>query len=127
MTISTSVDGEESRLSCKAEMEYTALSARLRYSDQAAEVTVSVNANEAIVQRKGDYGLYLPLKENERTTGILSIAGNEGKVEIFTKKLAYSIGKNSLLMQLHYTLNFGAEQQEMRLRIHARQNHSEEK
>ena len=127
LTISTTVDGEESRYSCNAKMEYTALSALLRYRDQNAEVTVSVSENGATVERNGDYGLYLPLKENERTIGTLSIAGNEGSVEIYTEKLAYTIRKNTLLMQIHYTLCFGGEKQEMRLRIHAKQNHSEEK
>ena len=127
LTISTTVDGEESRYSCNAEMEYTALSALLRYRDQNAEVTVSVSGNGAVVERKGDYGLYLPLKENERTTGTLSVAGNEGSVEIYTERLAYTIRKNTLLMQIHYALYFGSEKQEMRLRIHAKQNHSEEK
>ncbi len=127
LTISTTVDGEESRLSCNAEMECTALSAVLRYRDENAEVSIFVNGSEAVVDRKGDYGLYLPLKESERTVGTLSVMGNEGSVEIFTDRLAYSIRKNTLLMQLQYTLYFGSEKQEMRLRIHAKQNYSEEK
>lgn len=127
LTITTTVDGQESTLSCKAEMEYSALSVRLRYRDENAEVAIFVDGNNAVIERRGDYGLYLPLKENERTEGKLSIGGNVGSVAIETKRLAYNIGKNSLLMQLQYTLWFGAEKQEMRLRIHAKQNHSEEK
>ena len=127
LTISTTVDGTETQLSCNAEMESTLTSATLRYRDENAEVLIFVNGSKAVLQRKGDYGLYLPLEENTQTVGTLSIGGNEGSVEIYTSRLGYSIRKNTLLMQLHYTLNFGNEKQEMRLRIHARQNHSEEK
>ena len=127
LTITTAVDGQESRLSCQAEMEFTALSVRIRYRDENAEVTISVDGNHAVIERIGDYGLYLPLQENARTVGRLSIGGNVGSVEIDTQKLVYSVGKNTLLMQIQYTLWFGAEKQEMRLRIHAKQNHSEEK
>ena len=87
LTIVTEVDGTENRVSCPAKIEYSALSAVLRYQDQNAEVTISVAGDEVIVDRKGDYGLYLPLKEKETTTGTLSIGGNEGPVESYTERL----------------------------------------
>ena len=127
MTISTTVDGKESRTSCKAELELTPMTAVLRYQDENASVSLTLNGASLIIERRGDYGLYLPLTENAYTVGRLSIAGQDGEVKIYTERLAYTIGKSSLLLQLFYTLFFGEEKQEMRLRIRASQNHSEEK
>jgi hypothetical protein len=127
LTISTTVDGKESRMSCKAELALAPTSAVLRYQDENASVSLTLNGDSLTIERMGDYGLYLPLTENAYTVGRLSIAGQDGDVKIYTKRLAYTIGKSSLLLQLFYTLFFGEEKQEMRLRIRASQNHSEEK
>ena len=127
MTISTTVDGKESRTSCKAELELAPMTAVLCYHDENASVSLTLNGASLTIERRGDYGLYLPLTENAYTVGRLSIAGQDGEVKIYTERLAYTIGKSSLLLQLFYTLFFGEEKQEMRLRIRASQNHSEEK
>ena len=127
LTIVTTVDGTESRFSSKAEMEISSVSAVLCYKETNAIITITVDRNEVLIERKGDYDMHLLLRENERTNGVLSIAGNEGNIEIFTERLAYSIGKNSLLMQIYYTLIFGKEKQDMRLRINASQTSLEEK
>jgi uncharacterized beta-barrel protein YwiB (DUF1934 family) len=127
LTIVTTVDGTESRFSSKAEMEIASVSAVLCYKETNAIITITVDRNEVLIERKGHYDMHLLLRENERTNGVLSIAGNEGNIEIFTERLAYSIGKNSLLMQIYYTLIFGKEKQDMRLRINASQTSLEEK
>ena len=127
LTISTTVDGKESRMSCKAELELVSTSASLRYRDENASVSLSLYGDSLTIERVGDYGLYLPLTENAYTVGRISIAGQDGNVKIYTERLAYTIGKSTLLLQLFYTLFFGEEKQEMRLRVRAAQNHSEEK
>lgn len=127
LTIVTTVDGTQSRFSCKAEMEWDSLSAVLRYAQENATITVSLKNGELKIDRTGDYGMSLLLRENESTAGTLSVAGSEGALEAYTERLAYSIAKNRLLMQIYYTLNFGTEKQNMRLRINASKNSSEEK
>ena len=119
LTIWTAVDQEESRFSCKAEMECSPLSAVLRYTQENAQITIYVGENETRIERDGDYSMRLPLRENCRTQGMLSIGGNEGLLDVSTKRVAYSLTKDSLLLQLEYTLHFGNEAQEMRLRIKA--------
>lgn len=127
LTIVTTVDGEESRFSCKAEMELSSLSALLRYNDGNAEVTVSLSREEVTIFRSGDYSMRLVLREGEQTLGTLILGGNEGQLCVYTQKASYCIRKGGLLVQLHYVLNFGEEKQEMRLRMNASMNSSEEK
>ncbi len=109
----------ESRFSCQADMELNALSAVLCYKQGDAEVVVRVFSNGIVVERKGDYGLRLDLREGEKTKGTLSIAGNEGEIDVYTEKSAYSISKSHLLVRLQYSLYFGQEKQDMRLRLSA--------
>lgn len=127
LTIYTTVDGEESHFSSKAEMEITPTSALLRYMDSHAVVVLTLCENHLLIERQGDYGLCLNLKEGEETQGALSIAGNKGEVKVFTERLAYAIGKNTLILHAYYTLIFGNEKQMMRLRLKASQNSLEEK
>ena len=119
MTIRTTVDQVESRFSCKAEMELSSLSALLRYTEENAVVSIEVGKKETLIERRGDYSMRLCLQENTRTQGSLSIGGGEGILEVFTKRIDYSITKNSLLLRLDYTLHFGDEVQEMALRLKA--------
>ena len=119
LTIWTAVDQEESRFSCKAEMECSSLSAVLRYTQENARTTIYVEENETRIEREGDYSMRLSLRENCRTQGVLSIGGNEGVLDVTTKRIAYTITKHSLLLQLEYALDFGNEVQQMRLRIKA--------
>ncbi len=119
MTIWTAVDQEENRFSCKAEMESSSLSAVLRYTQENSRTTIYVEENETRIEREGDYSMRLCLRENCRTQGVLSIGGNEGVLDVSTKRIAYTITKHSLLLQLEYALDFGNEVQQMRLRIKA--------
>ena len=127
LTIVTAVDGVESRISCKAEMELGPLSAVLRYSDENATVEMHINGNAVGIKRNGDYSMHLLLEEGKRTKGAIAIAGNIGDLVAETERVAYTIGKNSILMQLHYALIFGEEKQDMRIRLSATQNPSEER
>ena len=119
LTIWTAVDQEESRFSCKAEMESSSLSAVLCYTEENARVAIYVAETETRIEREGDYSMRLCLRENCRTQGTLSIGGNEGVLDVSTKRIAYTMTKNSLLLQLEYTLHFGKEVQQMRLRLKA--------
>ena len=87
-----------------------------------AVIHLKVEKNSAWIEREGDYTLFLPLKQGELRKGRLGIMGSEGDVEVFAHKVAYSIGRDSLLLSLQYDLLFGAEKQEMKLRILSRLN-----
>lgn len=127
LTIVSSVDGKENTFSYEAELELSASSAVLRYSEECGKTKLHFEKGEARIERKGDYGLSLCLKEGERTAGMLSVAGSDGKIEVLTARVGYSIGKNSLLASLKYSMLFENEIQEMSLRIKASCDNSEEK
>lgn len=127
LTIVTDVDGEETTFSCKAEMELTPFSARLRYMQNDA-VTVLFFKNQTVtVAREGDYCMQLTLKEGQTLDGKLILNGNEGIFPVQTQKVAYVITEKSLLASLHYKLLFDGGAQEMKLRLNARETYSEEK
>ena len=127
LTIVTDVDGEKTTFSCKAEMELTPLSARLRYM-QNTDVTVLSFENQTVtVAREGDYSMRLTLKEGKTLEGKFILNGNEGVFPVQTQKVAYAITEQSLLASLHYKLLFDGGAQEMKLRLNARETYSEEK
>lgn len=126
LTIVTTVDDVEHRIFRDAEMELTPLSAVLRYQEDGAIVRLEVKEGNVNFQREGDYSLSMYLVEGKTTEGILSFAASSGTIAVETKKIAYTISKNGLLLKVAYALLFGKEKQEMRLRISARY-HLEEK
>ena len=126
LTITTTVDGEESRISRVAEMELSSCSARLRYEEQGAFIAIEVADGAVSYVCEGDYGLSLRLLEGKQTEGQLSLGATQGVLLVTTKKVQYNISKSGLLLKMEYTLLFGEEKQEMRLNISARY-HLEEK
>ena len=122
LTITTMVNGEESSILRTGKMQLTPFSAQLSYQEENAVIHLKVEKNSAWIEREGDYTLFLPLKQGEIRKGRLGIMGSEGDVEVFAHKVAYSIGRDSLLLSLQYDLLFGAEKQEMKLRILSRLN-----
>ena len=92
----------------------------LRYREENAWVLLTIENGQAIIDRQGDYTLYLVLKEGESTKGLLGIGGNQGELETITHKVAYSLRKDSLLLSLQYDLHISGEIQKMKLRLLAR-------
>ena len=120
LTITTSVDGRETDFSCVGELGLTAHSATLRYTQENASVSLVLEGESAKIDRIGDYSLRLFLKRGEESDGALGLGGSDGEIKVFTHRVAYSIGQDSILASLHYDLIFGEERQEMKLRILAR-------
>ena len=120
LTITTIVNGEESSIIRKGEMQLTATSAELFYQDEDAKVHLRLEKNCAYIERKGDYTLSLNLIQGEHGIGKIGIMGSNGEIGVDTHKVAYSIGEDSLLLSLHYDLLFGEEKQKMQLRLLAR-------
>ena len=120
VTITTAVDGRETEFSCKGELALSAYSATLRYRQENADVSLVLDGETAKIERVGDYSLRLFLKNGRESEGALGLGDSGGNIQIFTHRVVYSIGKNSLLASLRYDLLFGKERQEMNLRILAR-------
>ena len=120
LTITTAVDGRKTELSCQGELILLPQKAILRYRQEEAAIELCLDGEGAKIQRKGDYSLSFCLKNDTETIGKLGLGGNDGEINVFTHRVAYSIGKDSLLASLHYDLLFGEDRQEMKLRILAR-------
>lgn len=118
--ITTSVDGRETDFVGQGEMQLYARSADLRYQDGQAFVRLTVCDETATVERQGDYSLGLRLERGKFCDGTLGIGGAEGNVQVYTHRVVYSIGDNSLLLFLHYDLLIGTESQKMKVRLYAR-------
>ena len=119
ITIATSVDGKQTTAKYQGNMQASASSVRLAYTDGNATVSIALNATQGEIVRDGDYSLQLPLKTEETTQGTIGVNGSQGEVGVYTSKIAFSTSENGVLAQLHYQLIFGQERQVMRLRIHA--------
>jgi hypothetical protein len=68
----------------------------------------------------GDYSLQLRIEEGKEHFGKLGIGGSMGEIAIRTKKLTYSLTRNSWLLLAKYTLLTGGEPQETSIRIQAK-------
>lgn len=120
VTITTEVDGRETEFSCEGILVLHARSATIRYKEENASVSLVFDGETVRVERNGDYCLRLFLKRGEENEGILGFGENAGQIKVFTHRVAYSIGQDSVLASLHYDLIFGAERQKMKLRVLAR-------
>ncbi len=120
ITITTTADGQETKMIRKGQMALSTLSARIIYQEENAQIDMFFQGDEVTVERKGDYTLRLRLKNGERTVGSIGLGAASGEVETYARKVGYSISENSLLALLHYDLIISGEKQEMQLRIHAK-------
>ena len=62
ITITTTTDGQETKITRQGKMALTALSARVIYQEEKALVDMFFQGNEVTIERKGDYTLRLRLK-----------------------------------------------------------------
>ncbi len=119
LTIKTTADGQESslvRIGALTEKEEGFL---LEYNEEGAQVAVRLSNGKAVLQRKGEYELYLPLEKGE-SVGEIGFGGSTGSLVIQTQLVQYAFVKNTLTVALQYDLQFGEEKQQMQLYITAR-------
>jgi uncharacterized beta-barrel protein YwiB (DUF1934 family) len=110
-----------------AEMNLSPLQANLFYKDAESFVCIDINGDGLTIDRSGDYGFVLNLKEKEETISQLNVAGSVGDLVTYTESLRYSIKETSLLLSVKYSLIFGGgERQIMKIRLTARKIGSEE-
>jgi hypothetical protein len=128
ITIITQVDeGVETSSVFSGEMGLLPTEARIVYRDGESSVRIQLNLDTLTIERSGDYGFFLELKEGELLPAKLNVAGSEGTLTAGTEYLRYSIKEKSLLLSVKYALVFvGGERQEMKIRLTARLNGSEE-
>ena len=120
VTITTAVDGRETEFSCVGTLDLSARIVKLCYSEENASVSLILDGETAQVERNGDYSLRLFLKRGKENEGALGFGENAGQIKVYTHRVAYSIGRDSVLASLHYDLLFGEDRQEMKLRVLAR-------
>ena len=128
LTIVTQIDGgAETSATFNVEMDLSPFNAKLFYQDGESSVRIDVNDIGLTIERSGDYGFFLKLKENKETLSQLNVAGSVGDLTTHTEYLRYSIKEKSLLLSVKYSLVFGGgEQQIMKIRLTARKIGSEE-
>ncbi len=120
LTITTTADGIETKVSKTAEINFGIQSAELCYQDEGAQVILSVCGERVTIERKGDYTLFLPLNRGEMTIGKLGIGGSCGELRLYTHKVQYVLNEQSLLLLLQYDMLMGEETQKMSLRLLAK-------
>lgn len=122
LTITTRVDGVETAVSKQGELALDVNSAKLRYQDDGAAVTLFVHGQSVTIDRRGDYSFFLPLEYGKLTTGTLGIGGSEGELRLRTRKVQYVIRETSFLLRLEYDMLMDGGVQKMNLRLSARWN-----
>ncbi len=120
ISITTTVDGEETQATRTGSLRISFSEILLSYGEENGEVTLKIQSDRAEIKRSGDYSMFLPLLREQRTTGKIGVLGSEGGVEIYTRRLAYSTTDTSLMLSMHYDLIFGSEVQKMQIRLLAR-------
>jgi hypothetical protein len=120
ITLTTSADGKETQIVRTGSVFLSLSKSIVRYSDENAEFTLIFEKDSVKLERRGDYGLSLLLKQGEYSDGMLGFGGSNGNIRVYAHKINYSTGKDSLLASLHYDLIFGEERQEMKLRLYVK-------
>ena len=122
LSIVTQVNDEAEKSAIfEADMKLESDSAFLRYYDGGSLVGLWLKNNELTIERRGDYNLFLRLKENEILESSLGFGSSSGRIFAETHALDYSITKTSLLLSVKYALCFdGGEKQEMKIRLIAK-------
>lgn len=120
ITITTTVDGQETTMRCQGEIEFLQSSLRLCYQNDVSKTVLQLYDTSAEMHREGDYTLALRLEKGKRSEGSIGIGGAAGGIGTYTHNIQYTCNEKSCLALLHYQLIMGEEKQEMRVRIHAK-------
>ncbi len=120
LTITTATDGQKNTIIRKGEMQFALSGVYLRYREENTTVLLQIQGERAQIDRQGDYSLHLELERGKNQKGSIGIAGAEGEVGTYAHKITYAQREDSVLLLLHYDLDFGGEIQKMQLRILAR-------
>ena len=117
--IKTTVDDSSQENTFQGEC-FIGESVLLCYRDNGAQVRVTIQGTNAVVERTGDYGMLLNLTPNQTTQGVLSIGEYSGEVQTKTEQVECRVLGNEIFILLRYALVTGTEEQKMKLFITAR-------
>ena len=121
ISITSNVDGVENSFVREGYIDLSLLHPKISYLEEDGQVDISLEGETAYVERRGSYSLKLHLARGQVGKGYIGLGGQEGEIQTFAKKIAYSIGKNSLLVSLQYVLTIGGEKKTTNMRISARE------
>lgn len=119
LSILSKVDGKPTKTEFTAFLDTESTPNVLSYRDKSSEISMTLGET-LVVERKGDYGLLLPLKKGERTEGKLYFGKREERVPVQTTNLWISIHSKGLKILADYDLDFGSFLQNMRLYVVAK-------
>ena len=121
VTVVTKTDGKETSITKKGELFLDGAEAVVRYFEDNANVEITAKERQILIKRQGDYSMTLPLKEGETLDGSLGIGGSEGSLRVHTHKVSYAVRDGAFLLAAQYVLFFGTEEQEMKIRLLAKE------
>ncbi len=119
LTLLTAVDGQETKITRIGKIACEDGKIFLQYREENAQIHIMIKENCAVIERTGDYSLYLSLAQGAKSTGRISINGSEGELPVKANTVYSTQKKNQTVICLQYQLLFGEEMQDMRLRITA--------
>ena len=121
VSITSNVDGQENSFVREGYIDLSPVRPQISYVEEDGQVQIYLEGETAYVERRGSYSLKLRLERGKVGKGYIGIGGQEGEIQTFAKKIAYSTSKNSLLVSLQYVLTIGGEKQTTSLRLSARE------
>ena len=121
VSITSTVDGQESSFVREGYIDLSPIHPKISYLEEDGQVQISLEGEKAYIERRGSYSLKLHLERGKVGKGYIGIGGQEGEIQTFAKKVAYSTSKNSLLVSLQYILTIGGEKQTTNIRLSARE------
>ena len=117
--LTTTVDGKKTRVVHGGDLQISESRACVTYTEENAVVSIEVKGKTITLIREGDYSLRLTLEKGKTLDGVLALGDNEGIIQVKTQRVGYKLTKNTLVLELKYTLLIG-EAQEMQLKIEAK-------
>ena len=117
--LTTTVDGKKTRVVHGGDLQISESHACVTYTEENAVVSIEVKGKTITLIREGDYSLRLTLEKGKTLDGVLALGDNEGIIQVKTQRVGYKLTKNTLVLELKYTLLIG-EAQEMQLKIEAK-------
>ena len=119
ISIFSAVDGKPTKTKLIGLLDLRSDPYVLSYRDGVSEVCLTFGET-VVIERRGDYGLYLPLVKGEKTEGILRFGEKEELISVLTENFRISTDQTGLKFKAEYGLDFGEFVQNMRLYLVAK-------
>ena len=120
VTVETTADGKKTKISREGDLQITSTGASLSYTEDKANVTLTLQNGTVQIVRKGDYTLCMRLEKGQTTSASLSLGGSVGEMQTTTERVGYAIRENELSLHLKYTLIATGDPQKMQVKIYAK-------